>query len=135
MHFKKVGICMSILMDLMGKRIASLRRKKRWTQEMLAEKLNIGRSSLAQYETAVREPDINTLDLLATIFEVSIDYLFGREANTPMETDLKFILEERRASYYGLLLNDDEKQLALDIFKSLFEDAKELQEKRNQEVD
>ena len=43
----------------------------------MATKLEITRQSYTHYEAAKREPDLETIEKLATIFEVSTDYLLG----------------------------------------------------------
>ncbi len=61
-----------------GQRIAALRDRQRWTQEELSKKLGISRAALSHYEKNRREPDYDTLNKLADVFQVSIDYLMGR---------------------------------------------------------
>lgn len=61
-----------------GDRITHLRERNGLTQEELANKLGISRSALSHYEKNRREPDYQILNDLADLFEVSIDYLFGR---------------------------------------------------------
>lgn len=61
-----------------GKRISDLRRKKNLTQEELAKKVEISRAALSHYEKDRRDPDYDTLDKIADVFEVSADYLIGR---------------------------------------------------------
>ena len=63
-----------------GKKIRQLRFKAGMTQEQLAEKLGIGPQSVSKWENAVPMPDITTLPMLAEIFGVSIDDLFGLTA-------------------------------------------------------
>ena len=52
------------------------------TQEELASKLNISRSRIGMYETGSREPDFETLELIADFFNVDMDYLLGRTEKT-----------------------------------------------------
>ena len=52
------------------------------TQQEVASRLNIERTSYARYESGSREPDIATLVALADLFQVSLDYLCGR-TDTP----------------------------------------------------
>lgn len=59
-----------------GDRIKKLRTEKQWTQEFVAEKLNISMGALSRYETGMYEP--KSLDLVkdfAVLFDVSTDYL------------------------------------------------------------
>lgn len=47
---------------------------------MLADYLNVTRPTIAGYETKGKEPDYHTLSMIASYFNVSIDYLLsGRE--------------------------------------------------------
>jgi len=52
------------------------------TQEDVAKKLDISRTTYAGYEKGYHEPDIETLIKIADLFETSIDYLVGRYKNT-----------------------------------------------------
>lgn len=63
---------------MIGKRIQQLRKEKDLTQEELSLELAVSRSSLSLYETDRREPDGETLLKIADYFDVSLDYLFGR---------------------------------------------------------
>lgn len=63
---------------MLGKRLSDLRKKHKITQVDISKKLGVNRSTYANYETGLREPDNETLQRLADYFEVSIDYLLGR---------------------------------------------------------
>lgn len=52
------------------------------TQEQLAKRLGISRSRIGMYETGNREPDFETLELIADFFNVDVDYLIGRTQKT-----------------------------------------------------
>jgi len=66
-------------MNKYGLRLKELREKNGYTQETLAEKLGTSRSRIANYEQGVRQPDFKMQEMIADLFGVSIDYLFGRE--------------------------------------------------------
>lgn len=59
-------------------RLKELREDQGMTQEKIADKLNISRSMLSNYETGKFEPNLETLILIADFFNVSLDYLLGR---------------------------------------------------------
>lgn len=61
-----------------GQKILELRQKRGLTQNMLARKTGIKRAAISHYELGRREPDFETLALLADFFHVSIDFLLGR---------------------------------------------------------
>ena len=62
-----------------GKRISALRENRKLTQEELASQLQISRASLSHYEKNRRKPDFDTLRKIADFFQVSVDYLLGRD--------------------------------------------------------
>ena len=47
------------------------------TQVELSRRLNIGQNTYSQYETGKREVPLETLILLAEIYDTSLDYLVG----------------------------------------------------------
>ena len=55
-----------------------LREKKGFTQEQLASILNLSKNAISHYEKNINAPSIETLQRLADVFDVSIDYLIGR---------------------------------------------------------
>ncbi|HIY57283.1 MAG TPA: helix-turn-helix transcriptional regulator [Candidatus Tetragenococcus pullicola] len=59
-------------------RIKELRKEKKYTQQEVADKLGITRPAYTAYETGKRKPDFDTLKVLASLFEVSTDYLLGK---------------------------------------------------------
>lgn len=58
--------------------IRKLRVERGITQEQLASMLNVSRSTIGMYETGSREPDFETCEAIADIFNVDMDYLLGR---------------------------------------------------------
>ncbi len=63
-----------------GKTIAALRRKKVMTQEELAEKIGVTPQTVSKWETGVTMPDIMLLPVIADIFGITIDELYGRKS-------------------------------------------------------
>ena len=62
--------------------LKSLRATKGLTQDELSKQLNISRSTIGMYEKGAREPDFETLELIADYFNVDTDYLLGRTVKT-----------------------------------------------------
>lgn len=62
--------------------LKSLRATKGLTQDELSKQLNILRSTIGMYEKGAREPDFETLELIADYFNVDTDYLLGRTTKT-----------------------------------------------------
>lgn len=69
-------------MATLGGRLAELRREKDFSQAELANRLKLGQSTIAMYESDKRQPDPATLQRLADFFQVTTDYLLGR-SDTP----------------------------------------------------
>lgn len=95
-----------------GNRIAELREQRKLTQEDLANHLGITRAALSHYETNRREPDYTTIDKIANLFSVTVDYLIGR-TNNPLSA----LTSEVREFTDSLELSDEEllKKFALTI--------------------
>lgn len=62
-----------------SERIKNLRKSRHLTQEELAKKLDVTKQTISQYERGVRRPDVPTIDALCDFFNVSSDYLLGRD--------------------------------------------------------
>lgn len=65
-----------------NKILKSLRTSQGMTQDELSKCLKISRSTIGMYEKGAREPDFETLELIADFFNVDIDYLLGRTSKT-----------------------------------------------------
>ena len=59
-----------------GYKIRDLRKEKGWSQVELGKKLDMGKSTIANYEKGYRSPRQKVLFRIAELFDVSIDDLF-----------------------------------------------------------
>lgn len=66
-------------MKIFAQRLKSLRKEIGLSQEALAKKLNLDKSTIAKYETEKTSPSIEMLIIFAKFFKVSTDYLLGLE--------------------------------------------------------
>lgn len=87
----------------LGDRLAELRKDYGYTQDYIADLLNVTRSSVSAYETGVNEPSIESLVKLANLYNVSLDYLCCRtkeklNLNLGDKDHVEFLLE-----FYDLL--------------------------------
>ena len=98
-------------------KLRTLRLENNMTQEYVAERMNMARSTIAGYETKNRQPSHEKLTAFANLFHVSIDYLLNDEST-------EIILAESRE------LSDDARDLLIrsqrlsirskkDLFKQL----------------
>lgn len=61
-----------------AERLKKARKQKKLTQKEVAEYLGIATHSYQNYEGGQRQPDFETLVVIADYFEVTTDYLLGR---------------------------------------------------------
>lgn len=72
---------------ILADKIILLRKKCGWSQEQLAEQLDISRQSVSKWESGMSIPDLDKIVKLSVLFEVSTDYLLKDELEieTPSE--------------------------------------------------
>ena len=85
---------------LLAQNIKTLRNKAGWSQQVLADKLGMGRSTLAEYERGKTEPNIDTLIKLTELFSISLDQL---------------ICKNLLAESYEIIKNKDLRVLAITV--------------------
>lgn len=61
----------------LGIKLKYMRSRMNFTQQQIADQLNVDRSTYSNYERAVTEPDIKTLLKLARIFDVDVNELLS----------------------------------------------------------
>lgn len=60
-------------------RLRALRERKGLTQVALADKLGVSKSAISMYERGERNPDFETLEIIADFFNVDMNYLLCHE--------------------------------------------------------
>lgn len=71
-----------------------IREKSGLTQQQLADKLGISRSAVGMYEKGEREPNFETLELIADTFNVDMNYLLGKKPSTEVIPDTYYFNPE-----------------------------------------
>lgn len=69
----------------MKNRLRELRETRKLYQKDMAQLLNVAVSTYSYWEKGTYEPDQEVLTKLADFFNVSVDYLLGREEKKPPE--------------------------------------------------
>ena len=64
----------------MKDKIKALRKSLGYSQEELAKMINVHQTAVSQWEQGRTTPDLETVKKLAELFNVSIDYLLGRNS-------------------------------------------------------
>ena len=68
-------------------KLLALRKKAGWSQEELAERLNVSRQSVSKWESAQSMPDIDKILQLSSLFSVTTDCLLKDEQAEPEYTE------------------------------------------------
>ena len=71
---------------ILAEKIALLRRQNGWSQEELADQLNVSRQAVSKWEGGTSIPDLDKILKLSALFEVSTDYLLKEEQGEPEYT-------------------------------------------------
>ena len=82
---------------ILADKIIQLRKQFGWSQENLADALNVSRQSVSKWESGNSIPDLTKILKMAEIFGVSTDYLLKDEIEKPDATgtdEEKLILTE-----------------------------------------
>lgn len=74
-------------------KIKTLRNSNRWSQEMLARKLKVSRSTIASWESGVTEPNIMRLIQLSQLFKTSIDEIVNNTKSDMKNLELQIVVE------------------------------------------
>ncbi|MBS6475918.1 MAG: helix-turn-helix transcriptional regulator [Clostridiales bacterium] len=67
----------------LGDKLSKLRRENNYTQEQLAELLNVSRQAISKWESNISYPETDKLIRIGTLFNCSLDYLLKEECETP----------------------------------------------------
>ncbi|PHB87491.1 transcriptional regulator [Bacillus toyonensis] len=88
-------------MNTFGENLKKFRNARSLTQADLGNKVQLSRSQISNLETHFNEPDLESLDRIASFFDVSIDTLMGRKFTTN-EKQLENVLDEIQTVFAGL---------------------------------
>ncbi|MBQ1483681.1 MAG: helix-turn-helix transcriptional regulator [Eubacterium sp.] len=83
-------------MTKLSDRLLYLRKREGYTQDDVAKRLGLSRSAVSMYEIGQREPDLETLEMFADLYNVNMDvlgsgYTTGRQ-RVISDSDLMFAL-------------------------------------------
>lgn len=95
---------------IIGSIVRELRERKGLTQKQLAKMIGISSGCLSKYETGKTLPDPDTLIKFADVFNVSVDYIIGRNS---FQYDYELMKNDYVKSYTCFDLLSD--ALSLDI--------------------
>ena len=99
---------------MIGDKIKELRKKSKITQAELSDSINIGQSTLANFENGKRTIPIDIIIQLAQFFNVSADYLLGLSTSP-----------DASKTIYGEQLSVEEKEI-VEAYRTINADGKHI---------
>ena len=118
-------------MDIRFKdRLKALRKQNHYTQADVAKQLHISKSAYGYYEQGKTIPDAYTLNRLADIFNVTIDYIVGRTNASLAATNKNSIVVEddlereelRKIQEARNKMNNKDKRKMMNILQATFDE-------------
>jgi transcriptional regulator with XRE-family HTH domain len=93
--------------EAISKKISSLRKQSGWSQEDLAEKLEIKRSTLSAYEQGRAEPSLNTIHKLSQLFNVNVHDFTGQLEDLMLNSSP---IEDKKFRVLAITVSPDEQE-------------------------
>lgn len=105
---------------MLSSRLRSLRENRKITQADVADRIGVARTTYAMYEQGKREPDLETINTIASFYDVTADYLLGR-------TNQKQVTIDKNEEEFQAFANDPSLQKWYkELPKSKEEDLRKL---------
>lgn len=106
-------------------RIAALRKLQKLSQKDFGSIIGVAQNTISNWENGNREPDFDTALRIADYFNVTVDYLLGRDEEKPPTV----ISEEQNSMDEALMkyvrsMTPDQKQMLLAQMRVLSEQNK-----------
>ena len=92
-----------VFLFIMELRLKEIRLMKKLTQREVADMLGVSSVAYSRYENGTREPSIDILLKLSSIYNISVDYLIGNklvERTALSEYELRLIIASREVPQY-----------------------------------
>lgn len=117
--------------ETLGERLKRLRKIHGFTQQQVADALNLDRSTYTYYEVGKTEPNHRTTIKLARIFEVSVQEIITGEM-VPVSNDAKANMNMQRMQYNPYMRLEEEKPSAE---RSLITKYRSLSDEKREELE
>lgn len=98
---------------ILADKIINERKKNGWSQEELADMLNVSRQSVSKWEGAQSVPDLQKILKMAEIFGVSTDYLLKDEIEPDGNSELKCVDDDSDTSLRKVTLEEASEFISL----------------------
>lgn len=106
-------------------RLKNLRIENGYTQKETAEKLGTSQPSYQNWEKGTRQPSRNTLQKIATLFNVSTDYLLGKTDIPDPDSDIDLDSAiDNSVAYDGTPITDHDREIIKNYLNEYFSNKK-----------
>ena len=116
---------------IFAERLRDLRKSRSKTQQQMADLLNIRRSTYGEYERGVILPPTDKIQTLAKYFNVTVDYLIGKEemqddVSKTLNTLLTQLKSNKQITFHGKKMNQESRNILIKSIESDLETAELL---------
>lgn len=87
-------------------KLKALRLRHYYTQQEIADKLGVTRSTVSNFEIGRRKPEIDVLEKLACIYNVDLNYF---ATHTMQTSDFMLLIEKAEAIFNNPAISEHEK--------------------------
>lgn len=108
-----------------------LRKQRGWTQDDVSRMLGVHRGTYANYEVGKRVPDYETLDRIADLYGVSVDFLLDRTDRESQIFDLERKLREGEITYKGEPLTKEQCEYLADFLEVILKRGKKTRDPKS----
>ena len=107
-------------------RIRDLRREMNVSGEQLGKIVNVGKTTISQWENGINYPNQETLEKLCDYFNVSLDYLMGRSDIKNPNHNINITKDDFTVAFSNLQgnLTEEDKRQILKMAQFLAEENK-----------
>jgi transcriptional regulator with XRE-family HTH domain len=91
-------------------KLYELRKQKGFSQEELANRLNVSRQTISKWEVGESTPDMEKLVAISDLFEVSLDELVKGEESKMVEPSERIVKSELYSDIKEHVLTEDNKK-------------------------
>lgn len=99
-----------------GEKLSKLRKENNYTQEQLAELLDVSRQTVSKWELDIMYPETEKLIEIGKLFACSMDYLLKEEIEDKNDTKAS-VFSAKMHEIGKKAMSDDTKRKAKKIFK------------------
>lgn len=86
-----------------GNNLVNLRKQKGWSQDELADNLNLSRQAVSKWENDMSKPDIDNVKKISQLFSVGIDDLLNNDISNDKAFSIDIKKKDKRDRWIALV--------------------------------